>query len=422
MSGARQWADTAIWWHVYPLGFVGADTSTNPHGEVVHGLPRVTAWLDDLLDLGCNGLLLGPVFDSETHGYDTIDHLRIDPRLGDDADADALFDACRQRGIRVLLDGVFNHVGRCHPWWQRGGRGRAGFGRPPRGSRPDPGAASVDGLEVQVFEGHESLVVLDHDDPEVAATVRDVMAHWLDRGVDGWRLDAAYAVPAGVLAHHHRAGARAVPRGVVRRRGHPRRLRRLRGGVGAGLAHPVRAVEGDPELDRGAQLVRAAPGPSSGTTSSPRRSCPLTFVGNHDVTRVASAIARPAPRRATPPPCCASWPAAPPCTPATSAGSPASRRSAPAGTTRCAPSSPATPTDWPRDEVFHRHQEAISFRRRHPWLARARVGRVGAEQRVGAAHGDRVPTASRRSSPSTCPTARSSSAGRPVPAHGWTLT
>ena len=60
MNGDRQWADTAIWWHVYPLGFVGADTTTNPHGEVVHGLPRVTAWLDDLLDLGCNGLLLGP--------------------------------------------------------------------------------------------------------------------------------------------------------------------------------------------------------------------------------------------------------------------------------------------------------------------------------------------------------------------------
>jgi len=118
MSGARQWADTAIWWHVYPLGFVGADTTTNPHGVVVHELPRVTAWLDDLLALGCNGLLLGPVFDSETHGYDTIDHLRIDPRLGDDADADALFAACRERGIRVLLDGVFNHVGRSHPWWR----------------------------------------------------------------------------------------------------------------------------------------------------------------------------------------------------------------------------------------------------------------------------------------------------------------
>ncbi len=58
-----------------------------------------------------------------------------------------------------------------------------------------PGARTVDGLEVQVFEGHENLVVLNHDHPEVAALVTDVMAHWLERGVDGWRLDAAYAVP-----------------------------------------------------------------------------------------------------------------------------------------------------------------------------------------------------------------------------------
>ena len=155
---------------------------------------RVTAWLDDLVDLGCNGLLLGPVFDSQTHGYDTVDHLRIDPRLGDDADADALFDACRQRGIRVLLDGVFNHVGRAHPWWQEAVA--AGPGSPAAARfATGPGARTVDGLEVQVFEGHENLVVLNHDHPEVAALVTDVMAHWLDRGVDGWRLDAAYAVP-----------------------------------------------------------------------------------------------------------------------------------------------------------------------------------------------------------------------------------
>ena len=87
MSTGPQWADTAIWWHAYPLGFVGADTVTNPHGEVNHQLGRITAWLDDLLELGCNGLLLGPIFDSESHGYDTVDHLRVDPRLGDDTDA-----------------------------------------------------------------------------------------------------------------------------------------------------------------------------------------------------------------------------------------------------------------------------------------------------------------------------------------------
>ena len=64
---------------------------------------------------GGNGLLLGPIFTSSSHGYDTVDYFQIDPRLGDDADFDALVAACRDRGVRLLLDGVFNHVGRDFP-------------------------------------------------------------------------------------------------------------------------------------------------------------------------------------------------------------------------------------------------------------------------------------------------------------------
>jgi cyclomaltodextrinase len=112
------WTDHVIWWQVYPLGMLGADTTRNPHEAVEHRLGDLVPWFDDVRDLGANGLALGPIFDSETHGYDTVDHLRIDPRLGDDADFDALIAACRERGIRVLLDGVFNHVGRDHPWWR----------------------------------------------------------------------------------------------------------------------------------------------------------------------------------------------------------------------------------------------------------------------------------------------------------------
>ena len=78
-------------------------------------LPRLQGWLDHLISWGGNGLLLGPIFTSSTHGYDTIDYFQIDPRLGDDADFDALVTACRERGVRLLLDGVFNHVGREFP-------------------------------------------------------------------------------------------------------------------------------------------------------------------------------------------------------------------------------------------------------------------------------------------------------------------
>jgi glycosidase len=164
------WAEHAIWWHVYPLGFVGAEAALPEQAPVVHRLPQLENWLEYAVDLGCSGLLLGPVFAAETHGYDTIDHYRIDPRLGDDADFDHLVAAARGRGLRILLDGVFNHVGRS-------------FQAPPEWFRTD------------VFEGHEHLVVLNHEEPAVVQYVVDVMCHWLDRGIDGWRLDAAYAVP-----------------------------------------------------------------------------------------------------------------------------------------------------------------------------------------------------------------------------------
>jgi cyclomaltodextrinase / maltogenic alpha-amylase / neopullulanase len=180
------WADTAIFWHVYPLGFVGAPRSARP--EAIPRVRRLDNWLDYVIELGANGLLLGPVFASETHGYDTVDHYRVDPRLGTEGDLLELFAQASGRGIRVVLDGVFNHVGRGFPQLKdvrdRGAESafRSWFHRRPDGS-------------FDTFEGHERLVTLNHDEPAVVEYVVDVMCHWLDRGADGWRLDAAYAVP-----------------------------------------------------------------------------------------------------------------------------------------------------------------------------------------------------------------------------------
>jgi glycosidase len=184
------WAETAIFWHVYPLGFVGAPRRATGGGAAVPRIRHVGNWLDYLLGLGANGLLLGPVFASETHGYDTIDHYRIDPRLGTEADLVELFEQAANRGIRVVLDGVFNHVGR-------------GFSRlvdVTEHADASPFASwfrrRADG-GFNCFEGHEQLVTLNHDEPAVVDYVTDVMTYWLDRGAAGWRLDAAYAVPTG---------------------------------------------------------------------------------------------------------------------------------------------------------------------------------------------------------------------------------
>jgi glycosidase len=190
------WSDSVIWWQVYPLGFVGAEKHALPgDSPVQHRLPQLLGWLDYLIELGCNGLALNPVFASETHGYDIVDHFAVDARLGDDADIDQLIAACHDRGIRVLFDGVFNHVGRAFP----------GFADViDRGRDSDwadwfhidwDDADAHDGFGYRTFEGHGALVVLNHDSPAVADYVVAVMTHWLDRGIDGWRLDAAYAVP-----------------------------------------------------------------------------------------------------------------------------------------------------------------------------------------------------------------------------------
>src|SRR6185312_12214239 len=107
-SPVSDWIRHAIWWQVYPLGFTGAERAALPDGAPpVSRLRQLEAWLPHLLELGCNGLALGPVFESGTHGYDTIDHFRVDRRLGTDDDLQHLLDACHGSGVRVLLDGVF---------------------------------------------------------------------------------------------------------------------------------------------------------------------------------------------------------------------------------------------------------------------------------------------------------------------------
>jgi glycosidase len=192
----RSWIEHAIFWHVYPLGFVSAEREARACKGVVHRLDHLASWLDYAVELGVSGILLAPIFASSTHGYDTIDYFRIDPRLGDDDDFDAFMTAARERGLRVILDGVFNHVGHEYPAFQRALAGGPGSPDAPwfRLSWPADHAAGQQ-PDYATFEGHRQLVALNHDHQEVADHVVGVMTHWLGRGVAGWRLDAAYAVP-----------------------------------------------------------------------------------------------------------------------------------------------------------------------------------------------------------------------------------
>lgn len=358
------WTENAVWWHVYPLGALGADT-TGTDRTARRTLRDLEPWLDHLVRLGANGLALGPVFASQSHGYDTTDHLALDERLGDEADLDHLLAAARDRGVRVTLDGVFNHVGR-------------GFDRFLTAERDpsSPEAAwfsrDADG-RLQTFEGHDALVALDHTSPEVERYVVEVMNHWLDRGVDGWRLDAAYATPASFWA-------RVLPQVRVE---HPGAF--LFGEVLHGdYADFVR----DSTLDAVTQyeLWKAVWSSLSDANffeldwTLQRHGAlldtfvPVTFLGNHDVTRIASQIGEERHH------------AHALVVLLTVAGSPAIyygddwglrgvKEERIGGDNAVRPELPADPTNLEpgTESVRALHQELVGLRRRHPWLHRART-------------------------------------------------
>ncbi|GAA1646175.1 alpha-amylase family glycosyl hydrolase [Georgenia ruanii] len=363
------WHEHAIFWQVYPLGFLGAEPVLAEDQAVTHRLPRLVDWLDYAVDLGVSGLLLGPVFTSYSHGYDTIDHFAIDPRLGDLDDFDALVAAAHARGLKVVLDGVFNHVGSRHPLV------RAALGRP---GAPEGGLFHVTWPAqgeptYATFEGHGGLVALDHDAAAVAELVGEVMRYWLGRGADGWRLDAAYAVPpafwAQVLPGVREEFPEAYVVGEV-----------IHGEYAAIVAESGMDAVTQYELwkaiwsslnDRNLWELDHALGRHNAMLDT---FAPLTFVGNHDVTRLATRLTddRHLPHALV--------------VLLTVGGTPSLYYGDEQGLTGLKEERlggddairqpfPAAPADLPDEgwPVYRLHQELIALRRRHPWLHRART-------------------------------------------------
>ena len=354
----------AIWWHVYPLGFTGAFPADSPPGPAEHRLGRIVDWLDHAVSLGASGVALGPVFASATHGYDTVDHYRIDPRLGDDADFDRLIGEAHRRGLRVLLDGVFNHVGTGFP------RYRAAV------EHADPEAAGwFRGRpgRFHTFEGHGDLIALNHANPAVVDYTADVMNHWLSRGADGWRLDAAYAVPevfwAQVLprvrAEYPQAWFVAevihgdysafVDASSVDSVTQYELWKAIWSSINDGNFH---------ELDWALQR-------HNGFLD---RFAPLTFIGNHDVTRIASKLDRPE-HVSHALVLLLTTGGVPSIYAGDELGYRGVKEERAGGDDAVRPEFPPTPADVDRaaHETPALHQFLIGMRRRHPWLYRART-------------------------------------------------
>jgi len=108
------WAKQSTFYHIYPLGMFGAPKENQFDQGDLYKLDQLYSWLDHLQWLGITAIYLGPIFESGTHGYDTTDFYKIDRRLGDQDSFKRLVDEIHRRGMKLVLDGVFNHVGRSH--------------------------------------------------------------------------------------------------------------------------------------------------------------------------------------------------------------------------------------------------------------------------------------------------------------------
>ncbi|MFN8098839.1 MAG: alpha-amylase family glycosyl hydrolase [Dermatophilaceae bacterium] len=358
---ANSWADSVIWWHCYPLRFVGAEREGIAHVE--HRLPRIAGWFDYVIELGANGVILAPVFASRTHGYDTLDHYRIDNRLGDDADADTVIAAARERGIRLLLDGVFNHVSENHEIVRRA-----------LADGPDSAAGAwirwVDGYP-RGFEGNLDLVELDLAHPPVQDYVAGVMTHWLDRGIDGWRLDAAYAAGPDVWRPIVDRVRAAHPEcWIVAEVIHGDYIDFVaRSGVDSVTQYELwKAIWSSLNEANFWELAHAL-GRHAGFDAAFR---PLTFVGNHDVTRIATKLAD-ARHLALATALLLTLPGVPSIYAGDEQAFTGEKTDGSTGDDAVRPPFPATPAQllpFGRP-VFEEHQRLIHVRRTHPWLVGA---------------------------------------------------
>ena len=187
------WYNDAVFYHIYPLGMTGAPKQ-NDYGAPVSRLRELYPWISHIRDLGCNAIYIGPLFESVGHGYETTDYKKVDSRLGTNDDFAEFVRLCHGEGIRVIVDGVFNHTGRDFfafrdirekrehsPYrdWYRGVNfwGNNSFG---------------DGFGYENWGGFDLLAKLNQQNGAVKDYICDVIRYWVrEFDIDGIRLDAA---------------------------------------------------------------------------------------------------------------------------------------------------------------------------------------------------------------------------------------
>ncbi len=292
------WYNNAIVYQIYPLGLCGAESENSGVG-MEHRLTRLICWAEHIKKLGATCVLLNPLFESDSHGYDTRDYFTVDRRLGTDEDLRLVCEAFHAVGLRVVLDGVFNHVGRgfwafrdlrehrqespYKDWFHVNFHGNSNYN---------------DGFWYEGWEGHFELVKLDLRNPDVVRHQFDAIKSWVDRfDIDGLRLDVAYCLPDDYLRSLRSFTDSLKPDfwllGETLHGDYNRWL-------GSGLCHSVTNYECYKGLwsgfnsmnmfEIGHSLARQY-GPEPWTLYKGKKL--LSFLDNHDVDRIASKLTNP---------------------------------------------------------------------------------------------------------------------------------
>ena len=188
------WAYESVFYQIYPLGFCGAPFEND--GVLEHRILKVLDWIPHMEKLGIDAIYFSPVFESDTHGYNTRDYSKIDCRLGTNEDFKQVVQALHAHGIKVVLDGVFNHVGRGFHAFQDVVKNRENSPYLHWFHISLEGNSNYnDGLWYEGWEGNYDLVKLNLGNEEVVQHILNSVKGWVDEfDIDGLRLDVAYCL------------------------------------------------------------------------------------------------------------------------------------------------------------------------------------------------------------------------------------
>ena len=196
-----KWYNEAVFYHMYPLGMTGAPKE-NKEPETVHRLRELFPWIDHLKEIGVTAIYIGPLFESSTHGYDTKDYKKVDRRLGDNEDFKEFVRLAHENGIRVVVDGVFNHTGREFFVFQdiQKNREYSPYCSWYKGVNFGWNSPYNDGFGYEAWRNCFELVNLNLYEQAVRDYLFDVIHFWITEfDIDGIRLDAADVLDFGFM-------------------------------------------------------------------------------------------------------------------------------------------------------------------------------------------------------------------------------